>query len=77
MDAGTEFVNGNGTVNPELENKSKARSRTKLIPQISMKTKKSAVGQESVVNEGLRLGAKAYIVKPFTNEQLVAAVNNA
>lgn len=31
----------------------------------------SAVGQESVVNEGLRLGAKAYIVKPFTSDQLV------
>ena len=27
----------------------------------------SAVGQESVVNEGLRLGAKAYIIKPFTS----------
>jgi two-component system chemotaxis response regulator CheY len=37
----------------------------------------SAVGQESVVNEGLRLGAKAYIVKPFTNDQLVAAINKA
>ena len=37
----------------------------------------SAVGQESVVNEGLRLGAKAYIVKPFTNDQLVEAVNKA
>lgn len=37
----------------------------------------SAVGQESVVNEGLRLGAKAYIVKPFTTEQLVDAVNKA
>lgn len=37
----------------------------------------SAVGQESVVNEGLRLGAKAYIVKPFTNEQLVDAIAKA
>jgi two-component system chemotaxis response regulator CheY len=37
----------------------------------------SAVGQESVVNEGLRLGAKAYIVKPFTTEQLIDAVNKA
>jgi two-component system chemotaxis response regulator CheY len=37
----------------------------------------SAVGQESVVNEGLRLGAKAYIVKPFTNDQLVEAINKA
>lgn len=34
----------------------------------------SAVGQESVVNEGLRLGASSYIVKPFTNEQLVEAI---
>lgn len=31
----------------------------------------SAVGQESVINEGLSLGAKSYIVKPFTNEQLI------
>ena len=37
----------------------------------------SAVGQESVVNEGLRLGACAYIVKPFTNDQLVQAITNA
>jgi two-component system chemotaxis response regulator CheY len=37
----------------------------------------SAVGQESVVNEGLRLGARAYIVKPFTNDQLVEAINKA
>lgn len=37
----------------------------------------SAVGQESVVNEGLRLGAKAYIVKPFSNNQLVEALNKA
>jgi len=37
----------------------------------------SAVGQESVVNEGLKLGAKAYIVKPFSNEQLVEALNKA
>jgi two-component system, chemotaxis family, chemotaxis protein CheY len=37
----------------------------------------SAVGQESVVNEGLRLGAKAYIVKPFTSEQLVDAMSKA
>jgi two-component system chemotaxis response regulator CheY len=37
----------------------------------------SAVGQESVVNEGLRLGAKAYVVKPFTPEQLVDIMNNA
>ena len=37
----------------------------------------SAVGQESVVNEGLRLGAKAYIVKPFTNDQLVGEMMKA
>lgn len=37
----------------------------------------SAVGQESVVNEGLRLGAKAYIVKPFSNNQLVETLNKA
>jgi two-component system chemotaxis response regulator CheY len=37
----------------------------------------SAVGQESVVSEGLRLGAKAYIVKPFSNNQIVDALNKA
>lgn len=37
----------------------------------------SAVGQESVVEEGIRRGASDYIVKPFTSEQLVAAVNKA
>jgi len=37
----------------------------------------SAVGQESVVNEGLRLGAKAYIVKPFSNGQLVETLDKA
>jgi two-component system, chemotaxis family, chemotaxis protein CheY len=35
----------------------------------------SAVGQESVIQEGLSLGAKAYIVKPFTSEQLMTEVN--
>ncbi len=34
----------------------------------------SAVGQQSVVNEGLSLGASDYIIKPFTAEQLVAAI---
>lgn len=37
----------------------------------------SAVGQESVVNEGLKLGARAYIVKPFTSDQLIDAMNKA
>jgi two-component system chemotaxis response regulator CheY len=31
----------------------------------------SAVGQESVIQEELSLGAMAYIVKPFTTEQLL------
>ena len=34
----------------------------------------SAVGQESVIEEGLTLGAKAYITKPFTSEQLLQEV---
>lgn len=37
----------------------------------------SAVGQETVVNEGLRLGARAYIVKPFTSDQLIDAITKA
>ena len=35
----------------------------------------SAVGQESVIQEGLSLGASDYIVKPFTTENLITIVN--
>jgi two-component system, chemotaxis family, chemotaxis protein CheY len=35
----------------------------------------SAVGQQSVVDEGLKLGANEYIVKPFTTEQLIEVIN--
>ena len=34
----------------------------------------SAVGQESVIEEGMSLGATDYIVKPFTSEQLLTAL---
>lgn len=34
----------------------------------------SAVGQESVIQEGISLGAKAYIIKPFTTEHLLETV---
>jgi len=34
----------------------------------------SAVGQQSVIDEGMGLGADDYIVKPFTNEQLVEKI---
>ena len=34
----------------------------------------SAVGQQSVVDEGMRLGADGYIVKPFTSEKLLENV---
>lgn len=37
----------------------------------------SAVGQESVVQKGLALGAEDYILKPFTSDQVVAAVQKA
>jgi len=37
----------------------------------------SAVGQDSVIEEGLGLGAEDYIVKPFTSEQLVQALASA
>lgn len=37
----------------------------------------SAVGQESVIQEGLSIGAEAYIVKPFTPQQLIAEANKA
>ena len=35
----------------------------------------SAVGQESVIQEGMDIGAEDYIVKPFTSDQLLKAVN--
>lgn len=35
----------------------------------------SAVGQQSVIDEGLELGASDYIVKPFTPEELLEVVN--
>lgn len=35
----------------------------------------SAVGQESVVQEGLQIGAEDYIVKPFTTDQLIDSVS--
>lgn len=34
----------------------------------------SAVGQQSVIEEGLKLGAASYIVKPFSSEQLLEAI---
>jgi len=37
----------------------------------------SAVGQESVITEGMSLGAIDYIVKPFTNEQILAVLAKA
>jgi two-component system chemotaxis response regulator CheY len=49
----------------------KVYSKEKLGSKVIMI---SAVGQESVIQEGLNLGAKAYIVKPFTSEQLLQEV---
>lgn len=37
----------------------------------------SAVGQQSVVDEGMSLGASDYIVKPFTPDSLVEKINKA
>lgn len=34
----------------------------------------SAVGQQTVVNKGISLGASEYIVKPFTEEDLLKVV---
>lgn len=35
----------------------------------------SAVGQQSVINEGIELGASEYLVKPFTSDDLISVVN--
>ena len=37
----------------------------------------SAVGQETVINEGMKLGASDYIVKPFSPEFLLDSVQKA
>lgn len=37
----------------------------------------SAVGQQSVIQEGMELGADEYIVKPFTSEKIIGAANRA
>ncbi len=37
----------------------------------------SAVGQESVIQEGLTLGASDYIVKPFTSENIIEAIEKS
>ncbi len=37
----------------------------------------SAVGQDSVIQEEMDLGAEAYIIKPFTTEQLLDTVKTA
>lgn len=34
----------------------------------------SAVGQESVIQEGMDIGASDYIVKPFTSESILEAI---
>lgn len=50
----------------------------KVIKSEELKSKVimiSAVGQQSVIDEGMTLGADDYIVKPFTNEQLVEKIN--
>ena len=36
----------------------------------------SAVGQQSVINTGLALGADGYLVKPFTGEQLIERIKS-
>lgn len=37
----------------------------------------SAVGQESIIQEGISIGASAYIVKPFSPEQLINEADKA
>ncbi|MFY0600998.1 MAG: response regulator [Cyclobacteriaceae bacterium] len=35
----------------------------------------SAVGQRSAIDEAMSLGAKAYLIKPFSEEQLIQELN--
>lgn len=50
----------------------KALKKAKVKAKIIMI---SAVGQQTVVNKGLQIGAVDYLVKPFTKEQLLEVVN--
>lgn len=36
----------------------------------------SAVGQSSIINEAIKLGANAYIIKPFDEKKVVEIVHN-
>ena len=50
----------------------------KVLKEENVKSKVimiSAVGQQSVVDDGMKLGASEYIVKPFTTDQLIGAIN--
>ena len=49
----------------------KEDEKTKNIPVVFL----SAKGQESEVNEGLALGAVAYILKPFAPDHLISQIN--
>ena len=49
----------------------------KVIKSEELKSKVvmiSAVGQQTVIDEGLNLGADDYIVKPFNNDQLISKI---
>lgn len=37
----------------------------------------SVVGQQTIVNKGIEMGAAAYLMKPFTSESLVKTVKHA
>lgn len=37
----------------------------------------SAVGQQSIINEGLSLGASDYLIKPFTTNEIVNSIQKA
>ena len=50
------------------------KSEEKLASKIIML---SAVGQESVVQQGLALGAEEYLTKPFDASQMIASIKKA
>jgi two-component system, chemotaxis family, chemotaxis protein CheY len=52
----------------------------KVLSEENVKSKVimvSAVGQQTMVNKGIELGASDYLVKPFTSEGLLEVVNRA
>ena len=85
-----EAANGESAIDMALEHKPDLITLDNILPDMigtdilkvlkdeNLDTKiimVSALGQQSVIDEGLGLGANDYIVKPFKPEELIQVVN--